>query len=99
VIGSKILSGSSSHWLQLAEEIALTHHERFDGTGYPHQLKGEEIPIVGRIVAVADVYDALTHERPYKAAWSKIEAIAEIKAQSGSQFDDRVIKAFLTSVN
>jgi putative two-component system response regulator len=96
VIGAKILSGSTSPWLQLAEEIALSHHERWDGRGYPQKLAGEDIPLVGRIVAVADVFDALTHERPYKKAWPVGEALAEIEAQSGRQFDERVLQAFFT---
>ncbi len=96
VIGAKMLSGSTSPWLQLAEQIALSHHERWDDRGYPNKLSGEDIPLVGRIVAVADVFDALTHERPYKKAWPLGEALAEIEAQSGRQFDERVIKAFLT---
>jgi putative two-component system response regulator len=96
VIGAQMLSGSTSPWLQMAETIALSHHERWDGNGYPHKLSGEEIPLVGRIVAVADVFDALTHERPYKKAWSLLEARAEIESQSGKQFDERVVKAFLT---
>ena len=96
VIGAKMLSGSTSPWLQLAEQIALSHHERWDGNGYPQKLSGEAIPLVGRIVAVADVFDALTHERPYKKAWPLVEALTEIEAQSGRQFDERVIKAFLT---
>jgi putative two-component system response regulator len=95
-IGAKILSGSSSPWLLMAEEIALTHHERWDGRGYPHSLSGEAIPLVGRIVAVADVFDALTHERPYKNAWPVAAATAEIAAQGGQQFDERVVQAFLT---
>lgn len=96
VIGMKMLSGSTSPWLQLAEEIALTHHERWDGQGYPQQLAGKDIPLVGRIVAVADVFDALTHQRPYKEAWTVVAATAEIEAQGGNQFDERVVKAFLT---
>jgi putative two-component system response regulator len=95
-IGGKILSGSSSPWLQLAEEIALTHHERWDGQGYPCGLKGEAISLVGRIVAIADVFDALTHERPYKKAWPIAEAMAEIEHQSGKQFDPCVVAAFLS---
>jgi putative two-component system response regulator len=96
VIGAKMLSGSSSLWLQLAEEIALSHHERWDGRGYPQGLCGQEIPLVGRIVAVADVFDALTHERPYKKAWPVATAAAEIEAHAGSQFDEQVVKAFMT---
>jgi putative two-component system response regulator len=96
IIGATMLSGSGSPWLQLAEEIALSHHERWDGRGYPRKLAGEEIPLIGRIVAVADVFDALTHERPYKTAWPVADAIAEISAQSGKQFDERVVQAFMT---
>ncbi len=94
LIGGKILSGSNSLWLQQAEKIALTHHERWNGTGYPLGLQGEMIPLVGRIVAVADVFDALTHERPYKRAWTREEALREIEQQSGRQFDPRVVEAF-----
>ncbi len=94
-IGARILSGGRSRLLHLAEEIALTHHERFDGSGYPRGLAGEAIPLPGRIVAVADVLDALTHERPYKRAWSVAEALAEIKRQSGRQFDPVVVEACL----
>ncbi|HEX8237776.1 MAG TPA: HD domain-containing phosphohydrolase [Abditibacteriaceae bacterium] len=94
-IGGKILSGSSSPWLQMAGEIALSHHERWNGKGYPGGLEGEAIPLVGRIVAVADVFDALTHERPYKRAWPIGEALAEIERQGGHQFDPRLTIAFL----
>ena len=92
--GAKLLSGSSSPVLELGEEIALTHHERWDGTGYPRRLRGEEIPICGRIVAIADVFDALTHHRPYKAAWPVANAVAEINRLSGRQFDPSVVRAF-----
>jgi putative two-component system response regulator len=95
VIGVRILSGSRSRLLQMAEEIALTHHERWDGTGYPNGLAGEEIPLSGRIIAVVDVFDALTNRRPYKEAWSVNRAIEEIRALSGSHFDARVVHAFL----
>ena len=81
--------------LQLAATIALTHHERFDGSGYPHGLSGDSIPIEGRIVAVADVFDALTHERPYKRAWPVAEALTEIGKQSAGQFDPEVARVFL----
>lgn len=94
-IGAGILSGSSSPLLQLAEEIALTHHERWNGEGY-NGMKGEAIPLSGRIVAVADVFDALTHKRPYKLAWPVSKAVDEIAAQSGQQFDERVVQAFLS---
>jgi putative two-component system response regulator len=95
-IGAEILAGSRSPLLRLAERIALTHHERWDGGGYPCGLTGDEIPLVGRIAAVADVFDALTHERPYKQAWSVDEAVTEIVGQAGRQFDPRVIDAFCT---
>lgn len=96
--GAKILSGGRFPLLQMAEEIALTHHERWDGTGYMLRLQGEAIPMAGRIVAVADVFDALTHERPYKKAWSQAEAIAEIQSQSGRQFEPRLVEAFLAVI-
>ncbi len=95
VRGAQMLSGSQSALLRMAEEIALTHHERWDGRGYPHGLSGEEIPLVGRVVSVADVFDALTHERPYKRAWTTGEALAEIGRGSGTQFDPRVVEAAL----
>jgi putative two-component system response regulator len=94
-IGAEILSGSRYPLLQLAEEIALNHHERWDGTGYPRRLAGDRIPISGRIVAAADVFDALTHERPYKRAWTARDALAEIEAHAGTQFDPAVVEALL----
>jgi len=93
-IGATILAKHQTALLQLASEIALTHHERWDGKGYPQGLAGEDIPLVGRIVAVADVFDALTHKRPYKKAWPIHEAAQEIEKQSGTQFDPSVISAF-----
>lgn len=96
--GAKILSGGRFPLLQMAEEIALTHHERWDGSGYMLHLQGEAIPMAGRIVAVADVFDALTHERPYKKAWSQAEAIAEIQSQRGRQFEPRLVEAFLAVI-
>lgn len=94
-IGGRIMSDGSSSLLQLAQEIACSHHERWDGSGYPTGLGGEAIPISGRIVAVADVYDALTSERPYKLAWSHEDALKEIRNQSGRQFDPEVVEVFL----
>lgn len=94
-IGSLILSGSRYPLLRLAAEIALTHHERWDGTGYPRGIAGTDIPVAGRIVAVADVYDALTHQRPYKSAWPASNAIAEIISKRASQFDPMVVDALL----
>jgi len=93
-IGARILSGSRFTILQLAEEIAYNHHERWDGHGY-HGASGSDIPLAGRIVAVADVFDALTQKRPYKAAWPVAEAIAEIDRQRGRQFDPALVDAFL----
>ena len=92
-IGARIVAGSRSRLLQLAEAVALTHHDRWD-TGGQGRPGGEAIPLAGRIVAVADVFDALTHERPYKAAWSAEEAIDEIVRQGGQQFDPQVVAAF-----
>lgn len=94
-IGANILSGSRSSMLELAETIAMSHHERWDGRGYPTGLAGEDIPMCGRIVAVADVFDALTHDRPYKRAWPVEEAIAEITKGAGAHFDPSVVEAFL----
>jgi PAS domain S-box-containing protein len=92
--GAAILAGSAFPVLGLGEQIALTHHERWDGTGYPAGLSGEAIPLAGRIVAVADVFDALTHRRPYKPAWPIQKAVAEIVNGSGTQFDPRIVRAF-----
>lgn len=92
--GAAILSGSSSAVLRQAKEIALTHHEWWDGSGYPHGLEGAEIPLAGRIVALADVFDALTHERPYKAAWPLKDAVAEVVRLAGRQFDPALVAAF-----
>jgi putative two-component system response regulator len=93
-IGARILSGSRFTILRLAEEIALNHHERWDGHGY-NSIAGSDIPLAGRIVAVADVFDALTQKRPYKAAWPVSEAIAEIDRQRRRQFDPALVDAFL----
>jgi putative two-component system response regulator len=86
-IGGEILSNPSSYLIELAHSVAMTHHEKWDGTGYPNGLSGEEIPIEGRIVALVDVFDALTSERPYKKAWSTEKAINYIMEQSGKHFD------------
>jgi putative two-component system response regulator len=94
-IGGKILTGSHSPLLQLAERIALNHHERWDGGGYPHGRCGEDIPLAGRIVSVADVFDALTHPRPYKKAWPVEQAVAEVERLGGSKFDPAVVAVFL----
>jgi putative two-component system response regulator len=93
-IGADMLAGTSSGLLALARDIALTHHERWDGGGYPNGLAGDEIPLAGRIVALADVFDALTHARPYKAAWTVEDAVEEILRQGGEQFDPELVEAF-----
>ena len=93
-IGARILSGSHFPILRLAEEIAFSHHERWDGNGYVGMAK-DAIPLAGRLVAVADVFDALTQKRPYKDAWPVDEAVAEIDRQRGHQFDPTLVDAFL----
>lgn len=93
-IGAEILAGHHSELLKMAREIAMTHHEKWDGSGYPKGLKAEEIPLVGRIVAIADVFDALTSERPYKKSWPIEEAVAEINRQSGTHFDPKLVAVF-----
>jgi putative two-component system response regulator len=95
-IGAEILSGSQSSLLLLAERIALSHHERWEGGGYPDQLCGEEIPLAARIAALADVFDALTHARPYKQAWPIEQAVAEVIGERGRQFDPALVDAFTT---
>jgi response regulator RpfG family c-di-GMP phosphodiesterase len=94
-IGATILAGSRSPVVQMAELIALTHHEKWDGSGYPSGLRGEEIPLVGRVCAVCDVFDALISERPYKRDWSVAAALAEIETQAGMHFDPRLARVFL----
>jgi putative two-component system response regulator len=96
-IGHQILSGSGSRVLRLSADISLTHHERWDGSGYPAGLAGKEIPLCGRITAVADVFDALMHRRPYKEAWSLDAALAEIRDGSGRHFDPAVVDVFEAS--
>lgn len=95
LIGAQILSGSKHRLLQVAEVIALTHHEKWDGTGHPRGLKGEEIPIEGRICAVADIFDALTSERPYKKAWTMSEALAELEQIAGTTLDPELVRTFI----
>ena len=93
--GAKMLATARSPILRLAAEIAVSHHERWDGNGYLAGLAGDDIPLSGRITAVADVFDALTHERPYKAAWERERALEEITSQAGRQFDPAVTAALL----
>ncbi len=94
-LGAKMLSGSDSVFLRMAETIALTHHEKWDGRGYPQGLKEEEIPLIGRICAVSDVFDALSSTRPYKKAWSFEDTMAEIRKLKGTHFDPKLVDAFL----
>ena len=95
IFGYELLQGSSSRALQVGADIARGHHEKWDGSGYPEGLKGEEIPIFSRIVAVADVFDALTSERPYKKAWSLDDAVENLRTGAGKHFDPVVVQAFL----
>jgi putative two-component system response regulator len=97
MIGYELLKGSASRVLQVGAEIALGHHEKFDGSGYPSGISGEDIPIFSRIVAVADVFDALTSERPYKKAWEVEAAVDFLTAGAGSHFDPACVKAFLSA--
>ena len=94
-IGAGMLADSRSEMLQLAEDIARTHHERWDGAGYPKGLAGEDIPLAGRICSICDVYDALVSPRPYKDPWTPTDALAEIVAQRGRQFDPDLVDAFI----
>ena len=98
-IGARMLSGSPSRILQMAEEIALFHHENWDGTGYTPGLRGERIPLAGRIAAVADVFDALTHERPYKRPWTIDETVSWMESVRGRKFDPGVVEALLRSLD
>lgn len=98
-IGAEILGDHESPLMQMARLVAMTHHEKWDGSGYPKGLKGEEIPLVGRITAVADVFDALTSERPYKKGWPIEEAVQFIKDQAGSHFDPAVVEQFVNNVD
>jgi len=94
LIGHEILQDSPSIYLQLGATIALGHHERWDGSGYPNRIAGEAIPLEARIVTVADVFDALVTRRPYKEPWSLSDAVAYLKGQSGEQFDPQCVVAF-----
>ncbi len=93
--GSNIIGDHSSEILKMAKEVAISHQEKWNGRGYPNHLKGEDIPLVSRIAAVADVFDALTSVRPYKKAWAVEDAVALIKKESGEHFDPRIANAFI----
>ena len=99
VIGAQILANSSSPLLQLAHRLAIEHHEKWDGTGYPNGLKAEEISIEGRIVAIADVFDALTSKRPYKEAWSVEETVSHMQKQAGIHFDSALMELFISKLD
>ncbi|HAG40274.1 Cyclic di-GMP phosphodiesterase response regulator RpfG [Pseudoalteromonas sp. P1-30] len=98
-IGAQILANSSSPLLQLAHKLAIEHHEKWDGSGYPNGLKGEQISVEGRIVAIADVFDALTSKRPYKEAWGVEEALEHMQAQAGKHFDPHLINLFVNKLD
>ncbi|MBO2558051.1 response regulator [Shewanella algae] len=93
-IGAEIIGEHPDHLLQMSRRIALTHHEKWDGSGYPNGLKGNDIPIEGRIVAIADVFDALTSIRPYKKAWSIEDTMALLESESGKHFDPELVELF-----
>ena len=93
-IGAELLAGHSSDLMRTAYQTALTHHEKWDGSGYPRGLQGEAIPLVGRITAICDVFDALTSERPYKSAWPVDDAVAEIHKRRGTHFDPELVDRF-----
>jgi putative two-component system response regulator len=95
LIGAAMLGDSDSPLLQLAETIARTHHERWDGTGYPAGLAGEAIPLAGRICAIVDVFDALVSERPYKHAWDLTAALDLLEVERGRHFDPTLAEAFI----
>jgi len=98
-IGARLLSRSKSKILQMAQEIALTHHEKFNGKGYPNQLKGADIPISGRIVAIADTFDALTSKRPYKEPYPKEITLNILQKERGEQFDPAILDIFINNFN
>mgnify|MGYP006442185881 FL=1 len=94
-MGAAILSGGESEVMKMSESIAITHQEKWDGSGYPNGMKGEDIPLEGRIVAIADVFDALTSIRPYKKAWTVEDAVNMIEQESGKHFDPKLVPLFV----
>jgi len=99
IIGGRLLEGGNSDLLRMAYDIAMSHHEKWNGTGYPKGLSGEDIPIEGRISAVCDVFDALTSERPYKKEWPLQDAIDEIVGQKGAHFEPRLVDLFVKNLD
>ncbi len=97
-VGAEILKGNNSKLLNTAVEIVLTHHERWDGNGYPKGIKGEQIPLFGRICAVADVFDALTSKRPYKEAWPVAKAVSQIRNEKGKHFQPELVDVFIENL-
>lgn len=95
-IGADILRGGTTPLVRMAETIARWHHERWDGTGYPDGLRGEQIPLPARIVAIADVFDALTSRRPYKEAWPIVKAVDAVRSLAGSHFDPNLVEHFIS---
>jgi len=98
-MGADIIGDHPSPLLRLARQIAMTHHEKWDGTGYPKGLKQEKIPVSGRIVAIADVFDALTTQRPYKEAWPLEKAVDLLKKEAGRHFDPDLVPVFLNAID
>jgi len=98
LIGADIIGDHASGMLAMARSIALTHHEKWNGRGYPNGLSGTDIPLVGRIVAIADVFDALTSRRPYKEPWPVPRAVEYLREQSGEHFDPELVELFLTQM-
>lgn len=99
LLGGQLLNRSQAAVSQMARQIALSHHERWDGSGYPEGLAGDAIPLAARITAIADVFDALTHARPYKQVWPVQKAIDLIQRESGRLFDPHIVPAFLSILN
>ncbi len=97
-MGQDIIGDDNSELLKMANAVAISHHEHWDGSGYPEQLAGDDIPMVGRIVAIADVFDALTSVRPYKKAWSVDDALAYLEQHAGTQFEAKLVSLFIENI-
>ncbi|MCL1058892.1 response regulator [Shewanella gelidimarina] len=97
-IGAEIIGDNESELLQMAKIVAISHHEKWNGAGYPNGLKGEDIPRIGRIVAIADVFDALTSERPYKRAWTVEDAVSLLQQEAGEHFDPQLVPLFIEHI-